>query len=505
MKAAQDLETHAAIDLGSNSFHMLVTRREHGELRVVDSIKEMVRLGGGLDEEGNLDPDVRQRALDCMCRLGQRLRGIPATNLRAVGTQTFRRLKHADAFLEAAEAALGCPVDIIAGREEARLIYLGVTQWVAGHQQRQLVIDIGGGSTELIIGEGFEPVEMDSLQFGCVSVTKRFFADGIISASRLKQARSAVAAKLQEIQTVYRNAGWQQAVGSSGTIRSAAVMCETNGWCTRGITPGALEKLEQKALSFKSVDDIEIDGLTERRQPVFIGGLAILQACFKALAIDELLVSAYALREGLLQDQLGRLEHRDPRDKAVKALMVRFAVDTLQVARVRKTALGLFDQLLGKNTVGKAHRTMLAWASELHEIGLSLSHESFQKHSAYLVENSDLSGFSRQEQLFLAALVGFHRRDIPANYLNKLPVRLHEALTTTLLCMRLAWIFCRIRKDEAVPVCRIRLTVPCVHLTLPVNWKQDHPLTIADLEFEERVLESIGLQLDIDYTDDEFT
>ena len=181
MKPDQQPETYAAIDLGSNSFHMLVARREHGELRVLDRIKEMVRLGGGLDKHGNLDQEVRNRALACLARFGQRLRGIPDNNIRAVGTQTFRRLRNANEFLQEAEAALGCSVDIIAGREEARLVYLGVTQWVAGNKERQLVIDIGGGSTELIIGEGFEPVQMESLQFGSVSVTNRFFADGKVT------------------------------------------------------------------------------------------------------------------------------------------------------------------------------------------------------------------------------------------------------------------------------------------------------------------------------------
>ena len=313
-----------------------------------------------------------------------------------------------------------------------------------------------------------------------------------------------VAAELQEIQTIYRDLGWQTAVGSSGTIKSAAAICEANGWGKKGITPAALERLEQKALSFESVADIEIDGLSDRRQPVFIGGLAILQACFEALNIDELLVSAYALREGVVQDLLGRLERRDPRDKAVKALMSRFAVDPAQVARVQRTALDIFDQVSGNSTVGRSHRTMLAWAAELHEIGLSLSHGSYQEHSAYLVVASDMAGFSRQEQAFLAALVGYQRRDIPGDYLDKLPGRLHQPLRTTLLCIRLAWIFCRTRDDEAIPGIRIRLDSQKVQLVLPVGWKINHPLTIADLEYEEQALETIGLMLNIDYSDDEF-
>jgi exopolyphosphatase/guanosine-5'-triphosphate,3'-diphosphate pyrophosphatase len=501
MKPDPQLETYAAVDLGSNSFHMLVARREHGELRVLDRIREMVRLGGGLDSDGNLDPEVRQRALACLSRFGQRLRGIPAENLRAVGTQTFRRLKNADEFLLEVENALQCPVDIIAGREEARLVYLGVSQWVAGPRQKQLVMDIGGGSTELVIGEGVDPIEMESMQFGCVSVTGRFFSDGEITAKRLKTAQRAVAAELQELQTVYRNVGWQTAIGSSGTFRSAAAICVASGWCTKGVTSIALKKLKQKALTFKTIADIDIDGLSEHRKPVFIGGLAILLACFKALAIKEMLVSPYALREGLLQDLLGRLEHRDPRDTAVKALMTRFAVDPAQVARVQKTALNIFDQLSADAAVGSSHRTMLGWATELHETGLSLSHESYQLHSAYLVEASDMSGFSRQEQLFLAALVGFQRRDIPPDYAARLPGRLHRALTINLLCMRLSWIFCRTREDDAIPDIDIKLDGRKVRLVLSSEWMENHPLTIADLEYEIIALQTIGLQLEIDYKD----
>ena len=494
------LETYAAIDLGSNSFHMLVARREHGELRVLDRIKQMVRLGGGLDVEGNLSPEVRQRALDCLSRFGQRLRGIPAENLRAVGTHSFRRLQNANEFLAESEQALGCPVDIIAGREEARLIYLGVTQWVPGEAQKQLVMDIGGGSTEIIIGEGFEPLIMESQQFGCVSVTRRFFGDGKITEKRLRKARRAVLAELQDIQSSYRKTGWQAAIGSSGTIRSAASICQAKGWSENKITRRALEKLEFEALSFDSIPELRIDGLSERRQPVFIGGLAILMACFEALGVEELIVSPYALREGLLHDLLGRLEHRDPRDKAVKALMARFGVDPAQVARVHRTALDLFDQLYPAHSLGEAYREMLGWAAELHETGLALSHDIYEQHSAYLVEASDMAGFSRQEQLFLASLVGFQRRPIPSGYAARLPMRLHRALRITLLCMRLSWIFCRTREDDAVPIIDIQMDASTVRLALPTDWMGNHPLTIADLEYEIKALQTIGMQLEVVYT-----
>lgn len=501
MKPDPQLDTYAAVDLGSNSFHMLVARREHGELRVLDRIKEMVRLGGGLDSTGRLDPAVKKNALNCLSRFGQRLRGIPAENLRAVGTQTFRRLNKAKAFLAASERALGCPVDVIAGHEEARLIYMGVTQWVTGEHEKKLVIDIGGGSTELIIGEGFDPLEIESLQFGCVAVTNRFFADGLITEKKLDQAQRAVQSELQEIQSRYRSRGWQIAIGSSGTIKSAASMCLANGWCENEITLEALANLKRKALSSGSIDNIQIAGLSERRQPVFVGGLAVLMACFEALGLERLTVSPYALREGLLHDLLGRLEHRDPRDKSVKALMSRFAVDTAQVERVRNTSLDLFDQLSTSHRLGSVHRMMLGWAAELHEIGLALSHENYQLHSAYLVEASDMAGFSRQEQLFLAELVGHQRLNIPKDYASKLPKRLHDALGFDLLCIRLAWIFCRTREDQAIPDIEVALEGRQVQLLLPSEWMATHPLTIADLEAEIEAGKAIGFELAIRYHD----
>ncbi|MDH3789903.1 MAG: Ppx/GppA family phosphatase, partial [Xanthomonadales bacterium] len=300
MSDSERTDTFAAVDLGSNSFHLLVARREHGELRVIDRIKEMVRLGGGLDAEGNLDRVIQDRAFACLARFGQRLRGIPADNLRAVGTQTFRRMKNANSFLMIAETGLGCSIDIIAGREEARLIYLGVTQGVSGHQDRRLVIDIGGGSTELVIGEGLEPLEMESLQYGCVSLTRQFFGDGRISIDRWKKAVRSVMADLQELRVRYLRAGWDSVIGSSGTIKAVEEICRQQGWIEKDINADALHMLRDRLLEFETIDSVRLAGLSERRHPVLAGGLVMLCACFEALEIESIRVSPYALREGVL-------------------------------------------------------------------------------------------------------------------------------------------------------------------------------------------------------------
>ncbi len=497
MTVSERTDTYAAVDLGSNSFHLLVARREHGELRVIDRIKEMVRLGGGLDEEGHLEPAVQDRAFESLARFGQRLRGIPVNHLRAVGTQTFRRMKNANAFLTIAEAALGCTIDIIAGREEARLIYLGVSQGVSGHEERRLVIDIGGGSTELVIGEGSQPLEMESLQYGCVSLTRRFFGDGRITSKRWKKAVRSVMADLQELRLRYLRTGWDSAIGSSGTIKAVDEICRQQAWIEKDINAGALEMLRDQLLGFGTIDAVRLPGLSDRRHPVLIGGLVMLHACFKALQIESLKVSPYALREGVLHDLLGRLDHPDPRDKTVDAFMSRYSVDREQASRVKQAALKVCDKISDGMFLRPIHRQLLGWAADLHETGLGVSHSQFQLHSGYLVENSDMAGFTRQEQSFLAALVRNHRRSIPRVYADKLPTRLHEPLRMTLFCLRFAAILCRSREDEAVPSFRISGGDGMITVIFPGKWEASHPLTLFDLQQESSDLESIGLQLGV--------
>jgi exopolyphosphatase/guanosine-5'-triphosphate,3'-diphosphate pyrophosphatase len=476
--------TFAAVDLGSNSFHLLVARRSHGELRVLDRIKETVRLGGGLDEKGRIDADTRARAIECLARFGQRLRGLPADNIRAVGTQTFRRMRDARPFMAEAEAALECPIDIIGGREEARLIYLGVSQGVSGHEDRRLVIDIGGGSTELVIGEGLETLEMESLQFGCVSLTNWYFGNGKLSKKRWIKASRAVLAELQELQVRYRGLGWDSAIGSSGTIRAIAQVCHERGWCDRNITADSIEAMKEEVLLNRSMDDIGFPTLSERRRSVIAGGLVILSACFRALAIDEMAVSEFALREGVLHDLLGRLEHRDPRDKTVKAFRARYDVDPLQVERVQRTAVEAFRQIAPAFGLTGTHEQMLSWAAELHETGLSISHSHYQEHSGYLVERSDMAGFSRQEQLFLAALVRHHRRAVPSNFARDLPERLLAPLTRLLFCLRYAWVLCRTRDDQAIPDFDLSVRDGELFAQFDSDWLDSHPLTVTDMELE---------------------
>lgn len=499
MSSPERSNTYAAVDLGSNSFHLLVSRREHGQLRVIDQIKEMVRIGGGLNSKGQLDQETTDRAHACLARFGQRLRGIPVDNMRAVGTQTFRKLKNVNAFLMVAETALGCSIDIIGGREEARLIYLGVSQGVSAHEGRRLVIDIGGGSTELIIGEGTSPLEMESMQYGCVSVTRRYFMDGKITPKQWNKARRAVLADLQELQIRYRQTGWETAIGSSGTAKAVASICVKQGWSERGITATSLRKLTDAMLSFATIENVSLAGLSDRRHPVLIGGLAVLSACFEAFKLDRMEISPFALREGLLHDLLGRLENRDPRDGTVVSFKKRYGVDPQQVERVKTCALQACSQIANDMFLRPVHRDLLAWAADLHEIGLGVSHSSFQKHSAYLIEHSDMPGFSTQEQLFLATLVGKHRRSISTNLAERLPTRLHEPLRVTLFCLRFACILCRSRDDSAIPKFTLRAEDHSFTVHFEGRWVDEHPLTVADLEAEVEMLARIGLRFQMTY------
>lgn len=490
-------ETWAAVDLGSNSFHLLVARREHGELRVIDRIKETVRIGGGLDRDGTLDSDTRQRALACLARFGQRLRGIPKENIRAVGTQTFRRLRNANAFLLVAETALDASIDVIGGREEARLIYLGVSQGVSGHEDRRLVIDIGGGSTEFIIGEGLQPIEMESVQYGCVSLTRQFFADGRLTNRRWSRGMKAVLSELQELQVRYRAAGWQTAIGSSGTVLAITDICRQLGWIERDLDAPSVLRLRDRVLAIGNSADLQLPGLSELRQPILAGGLVILQACFEAFGLEQLRASPYALREGLLHDMLGRLESRDPREATVAAFKVRYGVDAAQVERVRAAALRAFDQIAAGLGLKPVHRQFLSWAAELHEVGLCVSHSHYQRHSGYLVEQSDMAGFTTQEQRFLAALVQHHRRPVPRDFALRLPSRLHLPLRHVLFCLRFAWVLCRTRDTAAIPDFMLEVRDSRVFADLPAAWREAHPLTMLDLESEVVALRAIGLEFEI--------
>lgn len=485
----QQHTTIAAIDLGSNSFHLIVAQVVNGQIRVLDRLREMVRLAAGLDKNNDLEPATRERAIACLKRFGQRLREMPQGSVRAVGTNTLRRMRLPDPFLEEATQALGHSIEIIAGREEARLIYLGVSHGLPDSSARRLVIDIGGGSTELILGERFEPMQMESLHMGCVSASQAFFASGEIREKSWNKAVIAARLELQAIEADYRTRGWGEVVGASGTIRAVADVVRAQGWSDNGITFTALQKLVDTLLAAGHVAKLALPGLKEERLAVFPGGVAVLYAIFQALGIERMTDSEWALREGLLYDQVGRFRHEDVRERTIASLKQTYLVDMAQSQRVEQTAQMLLSLVAEPWQLhDEEAASVLGWAARLHEIGLAIAHSQYHKHAAYLLENSDMPGFTRREQKILGLLARSHRRKFPFALFKELPQPQGVRLFRLAILLRLAVLLHRSRMGYELPLLEITTAERDLALGFPAGWLDAHPLTSADLEQEAAYL-----------------
>lgn len=495
--ALRDGELMAAIDIGSNSFHMVVARNVLGQLRIVDRLRETVRMASGLRGNGELDPAARERALICLARFGERIRSLPPHRVRAIATNTVRQLRNPASFLIPAETALGHGIEVVSGREEARLIYLGVAHGMPPTDARRLVIDIGGGSTEFIIGAGFQPLERESLQMGCIATTRRFFPDGKLSRKRWQAGQLELAQQFQQFTAAYHSLGWQEVIGSSGTAKAIAEMQASPDQPSGTITREGLEALCDKLLGFKHIDEIKLDGVSSDRRPVIAGGLLVMSTCFRELELTRMRACETAMREGVLYDMLGRAQQRDPRDAAVAALAVRYGVDGEHAQRIEDTALALFDQVAESWELDSDDRFMLAWAARLHEVGLAISHSQHQKHGAYVVANSDIDGFSRQEQTVLAALVRCQRRGLSHNMLTNLPGRMAQATLRNIVLLRLSILLHRSHDRASLPPMRLHASDSKVQLDLPVTWLAGHALTRADLATERDELADIGLDFSV--------
>jgi len=488
----------AAVDLGSNSFHMIVCSINDGQLKTIDRLKEMVRLASGLNQKNVLDEPTQQRALACLERFGQRIQNFPQNNVRIVGTNTLRTAKNAEQFLQKAEQAIGYPIHIISGIEEARLIYQGVAHSLQSNANRRLVMDIGGGSTEYIIGTNSQPSQKESLRMGCVTVSNRFFADGKISAQRFQNATIFVNQQLRPYKNLFNHKNWDEAIGASGSIRSIRKVLMATEWSPGGITPEGLEKLKKHVLNCKHISEIELPELDTDRLPVFIGGLAILYATFETLNITTMSVSDGALREGLIYDYLGALFNHDVRSETVKLLSEHYHTDTSQSARIKTTVDNILTQL--KPFLGAQSKVMnqyLNWAADLHEIGRNIAHSQYHKHGAYIIQHGDLAGFSQQNQILLSTLVLAHRRKIPVKDIKKLPPPWNKSAIYMIIILRLAVILLRNRSHTALPEFKITLGQEKVALYFPDDWLENAPLTQADLILEADYLAKAGFTLKI--------
>ncbi len=490
------MKSLAAVDLGSNSFHMVIARLDRDRMQIVDRLREPVRLAFGLQTDGTLDEVSRARALECLARFGQRLRDLEAPQVRAVGTNTLRKAANAKDFLRDASEALGHHIEIIPGREEARLIYLGVSHGVAGAPARRLVVDIGGGSTEAIIGDSFDAVNVHSMFMGCVSYTKKFFADGKLSRKRLTAAKLAARLEMQPIDNKLREQGWERAIGASGTIRSIADIIREAGWGRETISAAGLARIERVMLQAGRMDRLELPGLEQDRRPVFPGGFAILSALFESLDIDEMWVSPTALREGLLYQMVGRIHDEDPRDRTIHELRDRYSIDKAHADRVQETALGLLGQVKQPwNLELPEAGHVLAWAAELHELGLAVNYTGHHKHGAYLVAASDLPGFSRDEQLLIATLIRGHRRKLAEAYFDELPAEYKQGAIRLCVILRLAVLLNRHRDPETVPLPVLEVDGQRIELNFDEDWLEAHPLVRADLVSEQRAIKALGFRL----------
>ena len=482
----------AALDLGSNSFRLQIARVENDQLYMLDGLREPVRLAAGLGEDRCLDQAAQQRALACLQRFGERLRGLPQEAVRAVGTNSLRVAKNAPEFLQNAEAALGFPIDVIAGIEEARLIYLGVAHGLPQSDANRLVMDIGGGSTEFIVGNGLNPLKLESLYMGCVSYSLRYFPEGKIGKSNLKQAELAARIELQTIATEFSSAHWSGALGSSGTVKAVAEILEWNGFSRSGITLDALERLRAHLLKAGDTHKLDLQGLRADRLPVLPGGFAIMYAAFCELGIEQMQPALGALREGVLYDLLGRFHHRDMRDVTVAQFMRRYHVDVRQAERVGELAEKLAQQFLAEQA-GPEILHALTHAAHLHEIGISVAHNGYHKHTSYILANADMPGFTKKEQGRLSLLTLAHR-----GQLEKMRGLLNTPeLLAQVMALRFAVLIYRNRKDITLPAMRGQVGGSKFHLTLPAGWLAQNPLADTALQEEVRQWKTLGVNMQI--------
>lgn len=486
----------AAVDLGSNSFHMVVARYSHGQLTIVDRLREMVRLAAGLDENGRLSKEATDRALGALARFGQRLRDMKAEGVRVVGTNTLRKARRKQGFLERARETLGHPIEIISGIEEARLIYAGVSHTMPLEPGRRLVVDIGGGSTECIIGEGHDPRILESLYMGCVALSSEHFPDGRMAAKRFERAVVACEVELEPIQVPFRGIGWENAIGSSGSVRAVGEAIRELDPAAQHITREGLAELADHLVRAGNVKSSGLAAINEERGPVFPGGLAILTAIFNALEVDSMRVADGALREGLLYDMVGRFTDEDARVRSVRSMAARFHVDGAQGERVEATVIDFLRQVEAGWDLGEPlAEEALRWAARLHEIGLDISHSSHHKHAAYLLEHADLPGFPREEQRLLACLVGSHRRKVALERSDELVPPWHVKALYLVVLLRLAVLLHRGRSREPLPLIRLTPKGRSLEVRFPRGWLAGRALTRADLVQEVEFLKVADFRL----------
>ena len=499
-KSTPKPQEFAAIDLGSNSFHMVIARVVDGAMQVLGRLKQRVHLADGLDNNNVLSEEAIQRGLGCLALFAERLQGFSPANVTIVGTHTLRQAVNAEDFLQRAADVIPYPIEVISGHEEARLIFMGV-EHTQPEKGRKLVIDIGGGSTELVIGEDFEPKLVESRRMGCVSFANMYFPGGAISKENFNRARLAAVQKLETLAWQYRLMGWQYALGASGTIKAACEVLLAMGEKEKLITPERLEMLYSEVIKHKSFDALSLPGLSDERKGVFVPGLAILCGVFDALAIRELRLSDGALREGVLYEMEGRFRHQDIRSRTAQSLANHYAIDSDQARRVLETTESLYDQWREQNTrqANPQLATLLKWAAMLHEVGLTINHSGMQRHSAYILQNTNLPGFNQDQQTLLATLVRYHRKGVKVEDMPRLTLFKRKQFLPLVFLLRLGTLLNNQRQATTKPSdLQLQTDDGNWTLTFPAGYFSQNNLVQLDLEREQTYWKDVtGWQLTI--------
>ncbi len=482
---------YAAIDLGSNSFHMLVVREVAGAIRTVAKVKRKVRLAAGLDADNRLSQEAMARGWDCLRLFAEQLQDVPKENILVVGTATLRLATNVGEFLGPAERMLGHRIEVISGEEEARTIYQGVS-WTSSGEGHRLVIDIGGASTELVIGEQSDAKLLNSLHMGCVTWLRRYFADGQLSEAHFAAAIDGAKAVLARVQQEYVALGWETCVGASGTVQALQEIMIAQGRSER-VTLGKLLELKAQAIACGRLDTLALQGLAPERLSVFPSGLAILIAIFETLKVDHMTLAGGALREGLIYSMIGRRRGCDARERTADSLMSRYQLDRGQAERVRNVALAAFVQVQRDWHLSEQYgRPMLRWAAMLYELGLCIEYKKAPQHAAYIIDNIDLPGFTPSQRQLLSALLFNQRDEFKLAVLEK-----QNAVSTPQACrlarlLRLAIILCMRRTEGTVPSFRLEVEGDALTLWLKQGWQQEHYLRASELQQEARRQSEMG-------------
>lgn len=484
----------AAVDLGSNSFHLVIARDIDGDLQLLHREKQRVQLAEGLSDELLLSEEAMERGLNVLKQFADTLKDLPADSVRIIATYTLRRAKNSATFLQRARQILPFPIEVISGQEEARYIYQGVAHF-EHFDGRRLVMDIGGGSTEFALGDGAVPLQLSSRNMGCVSYAGKFFRSGKISQRRFKQAIIQAEQELESIAGNFKRQGWQQAVGTSGSVKIIRDLLVQQEPEQPSIHLSGLLQLQQRLIAAGHTDQLDWPGLSPDRRQLLCPAVAIMIAAFQMLDIDSMQYVDAALREGVLNEMCQRLHDQDIRQLTIQSLQKRYQIDEEQCRRVQTTVQTLFKQVKKSWQLDTEDSRLLHWASQVFEIGLHINSSGIQKHSAYILQHANLPGFNQEQQLLLAAMVRFHRRKLKLDELPKLYLYSQQKVVPLLVMLRLAVLLNQKRRDHWLPELQVKATKQQLQLTLPGDWLAEQPVLVADLQQEQRLLAKVNFQL----------